>query len=169
MDRFNAMQAFARVVESGSFTKAAHTLRMSRTTVTLLVQQLEARLRVKLLHRTTRKLSLTDVGEAYLRHCQAVRESAQAAADAVAQVQTEPRGTLRVSCPVILGVCDQPLLPCPETVEAVQQRTLDAQGRFTGGRNFNSTPAFTFTGDEISCGSVIVYQFTDTTATAFAL
>lgn len=76
---------------------------------------------------------------------------------------------LRVSCPVILGVCDQPLLPCPETVEAVQQRTLDAQGRFTGGRNFNSTPAFTFTGDEISCGSVIVYQFTDTTATAFAL
>ena len=47
MDRFDALQAFARVVESGSFTKAAHTLHMSRTTVTQLVQQLEARLRVK--------------------------------------------------------------------------------------------------------------------------
>ncbi len=44
MDRFDALQAFARVVESGSFTRAAHTLHMSRTTVTLLVQQLEARL-----------------------------------------------------------------------------------------------------------------------------
>jgi len=58
---------------------------------------------VRLLHRTTRKLSLTDVGEAFLRHCQAVRESAQAAADTVAQVQTEPRGTLRVSCPVTIA------------------------------------------------------------------
>ena len=50
MDRFDALQAFARVVESGSFTKAALTLHLSRTTVTQLVQQLEARLRVKLLH-----------------------------------------------------------------------------------------------------------------------
>ena len=58
---------------------------------------------MRLLQRTTRKLSLTEVGEAYLRHCQAIRESAQAAADAVAQVQTEPRGTVRVSCPVTLA------------------------------------------------------------------
>ncbi len=55
MDRFDALQAFARVVEAGSFTKAAQTLHMSKTTVTQLVQQLEARLRVKLLHRTTRQ------------------------------------------------------------------------------------------------------------------
>ena len=48
MDRFDAMQAFARVVEAGSFTKAAETLHMSKTTVTQLVQQLEARLRVKM-------------------------------------------------------------------------------------------------------------------------
>ena len=54
MDRFDAMQAFARVVEAGSFTKAAETLHMSKTSVTQLVQQLEARLRVKLLNRTTR-------------------------------------------------------------------------------------------------------------------
>ena len=59
MDRFDALQAFARVVESGSFTTAALTLHLSRTTVTQLVQQLEARLRVKLLHRTTRRVPVS--------------------------------------------------------------------------------------------------------------
>jgi DNA-binding transcriptional LysR family regulator len=54
MDRFDALRVFARVVEASSFTKAAQTLHMSKTTVTQLVQQLEARLRVKLLSRTTR-------------------------------------------------------------------------------------------------------------------
>lgn len=53
MDRFDAMQAFARGGEAGSFTKAAETLHISRTSVTQLVQQPEARLRVKLLNRTT--------------------------------------------------------------------------------------------------------------------
>ena len=65
MDRFDAMQAFARVVEAGSFTKAAETLHMSKTSVTQLVQQLEARLRVKLLNRTTRKVNVTADGAAY--------------------------------------------------------------------------------------------------------
>src|SRR6187549_2621276 len=65
MDRFDAMQAFARVVEAGSFTRAAQTLHMSRTTVTQLVQQLEARLRVRLLNRTTRKVHLTADGAIY--------------------------------------------------------------------------------------------------------
>ncbi len=65
MDRFDAMRAFARVVEAGSFTKAAQTLHMSKTTVTQLIQQLEARLRVKLLHRTTRKLGVTPDGAVY--------------------------------------------------------------------------------------------------------
>ena len=56
MDRFDAMQAFARVVEAGSFTKAADTLQVSKATVTQLVRQLETRLRVKLLNRTTRQV-----------------------------------------------------------------------------------------------------------------
>ncbi len=64
MDRFDAMQAFARVVETGSFTKAAQTLHLSKTTVTHLVQQLEARLRVRLLNRTTRKVNVTPDGAA---------------------------------------------------------------------------------------------------------
>jgi DNA-binding transcriptional LysR family regulator len=65
MDRFDALQAFVRVVEAGSFTKAALTLDLSKTTVTQLVQQLEARLQVKLLHRTTRQVTVTTEGAAY--------------------------------------------------------------------------------------------------------
>ena len=67
MDRFEAMRAFARVVETGSFTRAAHTLQISRTTVTQLVQQLEAHLRLRLLNRTTRRVSVTADGAAYPR------------------------------------------------------------------------------------------------------
>ena len=62
MDRIDAMQAFVRVVETGSFTQAADTLQSSKTRVTQLVQQLEAHLRVKLLHRTTRKVNVTADG-----------------------------------------------------------------------------------------------------------
>jgi DNA-binding transcriptional LysR family regulator len=58
---------------------------------------------VRLLQRTTRKLSLTEVGEVYHRHCVAMREDAEAAAEAVEQAQTEPRGTIRVACPVTLA------------------------------------------------------------------
>jgi len=68
MDRFHAMQAFARVVETGSFTKAAETLHLSRATVTQLVQQLEAHLRVRLLNRTTRKVNVTPDGATYHEH-----------------------------------------------------------------------------------------------------
>jgi DNA-binding transcriptional LysR family regulator len=65
VDRFDGMRAFVRVVEAGSFTKAARTLDMSRATVTQLIQQLETRLRVKLLHRTTRKVNVTEDGAVY--------------------------------------------------------------------------------------------------------
>ena len=65
MDRFDGMRAFVRVVEAGSFTRAAQNLGMSRTTVTQLVQQLEAHLRIKLLNRTTRKVNVTTDGAAY--------------------------------------------------------------------------------------------------------
>ena len=65
MDRFDAMQAFVRVVEAGSFTRAAETLHMSRASVTQLVQGLEARLRLKLLNRTTRRLNVTADGAVY--------------------------------------------------------------------------------------------------------
>ena len=103
MQDLNDMLYFAEVVERGGFAAAGRALGIPKSRLSRRVSELESQLGVRLLYRTTRKLSLTDVGEAYLRHCQAVRESAQAAADAVAQVQTEPRGTLRVSCPVTIA------------------------------------------------------------------
>ena len=103
MQDLNDMIYFAEVVERGGFAAAGRVLGIPKSRLSRRVSELESQLGVRLLHRTTRKLSLTDVGEAFLRHCQAVRESAQAAADTVAQVQTEPRGTLRVSCPVTIA------------------------------------------------------------------
>ena len=97
------MLYFAEVVERGGFAAAGRALGIPKSRLSRRVSDLETQLGVRLLQRTTRKLSLTEVGEAYLRHCQAMRESAQAAADTVAQVQTTPRGTIRVSCPVTLA------------------------------------------------------------------
>lgn len=99
----NDMIYFAEVAERGGFAAAARALGLPKSRLSRRVAELETQLGVRLLQRTTRKLSLTHVGEAYLHHCQAVRESAQAACDVVAQVQTEPRGTLRVTCPVTLA------------------------------------------------------------------
>ena len=99
----NDLIYFAEVVERGGFAAAGRALGIPKSRLSRRISALEAQLGVRLLQRTTRQLSLTDAGETYLRHCQAVREAAQAAADAVAQVQTEPRGTVRVSCPVTLA------------------------------------------------------------------
>ena len=103
MHDLNDMLYFAEVVERGGFAAAGRALGIPKSRLSRRVSDLETHLGVRLLQRTTRKLSLTEVGEAYLRHCQAMRESAQAAADTVAQVQTAPRGTIRVSCPVTLA------------------------------------------------------------------
>ncbi|SEA85095.1 MULTISPECIES: LysR family transcriptional regulator [Acidovorax] len=103
MQDLNDMLYFAEVVERGGFAAAGRALGIPKSRLSRRVSELETQLGVRLLQRTTRKLSLTEVGEAYLRHCQAMRESAQAAADTVAQVQTTPRGTIRVSCPVTLA------------------------------------------------------------------
>ncbi|MEJ1171315.1 LysR substrate-binding domain-containing protein [Variovorax sp. CCNWLW235] len=99
MDRFDAMQAFARVVEAGSFTKAADTLSMSKTTVTQLVQQLEARLRVKLLNRTTRKLSVTADGAAYYERVVRLLADMDDAETSLSSASALPRGHLRVDVP----------------------------------------------------------------------
>ncbi len=103
MQDLNDMLYFAEVVERGGFAAAGRALGVPKSRLSRRVAGLEARLGVRLLQRTTRKLSLTDVGETYLRHCQALRESALAANDAVAQVHAEPRGTIRVVCPVTLA------------------------------------------------------------------
>jgi DNA-binding transcriptional LysR family regulator len=99
MDRFDAMQAFARVVEAGSFTKAAETLHMSKTSVTQLVQQLEARLRVKLLNRTTRKLNVTPDGAAYYERVVRLLADMDDADTSLSNASASPRGRLRVDVP----------------------------------------------------------------------
>lgn len=103
MDRFDAMQAFARVVEAGSFTRAAETLQLSKTTVTQLVQQLEARLRVRLLHRTTRRLRLTADGAVYYERVLRLLADLEEAEGSLAAASAAPRGRLRVDVPTPLA------------------------------------------------------------------
>lgn len=99
MDRFHAMQAFARVVETGSFTKAAASLHLSRATITQLVQQLEAHLRVQLLHRTTRQVNVTADGAAYYEHVVRLLAELEAIETGLPGAATAPRGSLRVDVP----------------------------------------------------------------------
>ncbi|AKT31097.1 LysR substrate-binding domain-containing protein [Pseudomonas syringae pv. actinidiae] len=99
MDRFDAMQAFARVVETGSFTKAAGTLHMSKTSVTQLVQQLEARLRVRLLNRTTRKVNVTADGAVYYERVVRLLAEMDDAETSLSGAASLPRGRLRVDVP----------------------------------------------------------------------
>src|SRR5512142_91001 len=102
MQDLNDIVYFAEVVERGGFAAAGRALGIPKSKLSRRVAELEARLGVRLLQRTTRKLSLTEAGEIFLRHSVAMREEAGAAEEAVAQVQSEPRGTIRVACPVTL-------------------------------------------------------------------
>lgn len=104
MDRFQEMRVFVAVVDAGSFVRAADALDMSKTAVSRLVNDLEARLGVRLLHRTTRKLSLTPEGEIFLERC---RQLMDGVAEAEAELSThagEAIGQLRVNVPVTFGL-----------------------------------------------------------------
>ena len=95
---------FVRVVELGSFTKAADALEISKAAVSKYVNRLEQRLAARLLHRTTRRLALTEAGQAlYGRSAAALAELGEAEND-VAQLTGKPRGMLRVTAPTYLGV-----------------------------------------------------------------
>ena len=96
MDRLTSLTAFVRVVDSGGFSAAGRRLNMSTTMVSNHVQALEERLCARLLHRTTRKVSLTEVGRAYYdRATQSLADIAQAD-DIAGALQSTPRGTLRI-------------------------------------------------------------------------
>lgn len=112
MQDLNDMLYFTEVVEAGGFAAAARHLGLPKSKLSRRVAELEDRLGVRLLQRTTRKLSLTDVGTLYLRHCSAMRDAALAAQEAVEYIQTEPRGTVRITCPVTLALSTVgPLVP----------------------------------------------------------
>ncbi len=99
----NDLYFFAAVVEHGGFSAAGRALGVPKSRLSKRVAQLEERLGVRLLQRTTRRFVVTDVGERFYAHCRAVLEEAQAAQDAVDELRAEPRGVVRLSCPVSLA------------------------------------------------------------------
>jgi DNA-binding transcriptional LysR family regulator len=96
MDRLTSLTAFVRVVDSGGFSAAGRRLNMSTTTVSNHIQSLEDRLGVRLLNRTTRKVSLTEVGKAYYDRCTQILADLEQADEIAGALQSMPRGTLRI-------------------------------------------------------------------------
>lgn len=103
MDRFQAMMVFARVAEAGGFASAARQLNMSPPSVTRVIATLEESLGTRLLHRTTRSMMLTEVGERYLDDCRRILAELQQAEAAASGSYLAPVGTLTVSAPVLFG------------------------------------------------------------------
>ncbi|TDV16585.1 LysR family transcriptional regulator [Paraburkholderia caballeronis] len=103
MDRLQAMQVFTRVVDTNSFSKAAATLRMTRSSVTTIIQNLEAYLKVRLLNRTTRRISLTPDGAAYYERCTRILADVDDSESAFSAATRVPRGKLKVDMPGTLG------------------------------------------------------------------
>jgi len=104
MDKVRAMQTFVRIVEANSFTKAAESLNLPRASLTATMQNLERHLGAQLLHRTTRRLSLTPEGERYYQHCASILSAIEhAEAEFVGHGARGMRGRLRIDMPGSLG------------------------------------------------------------------
>jgi DNA-binding transcriptional LysR family regulator len=104
MDRLEAMQLFVRVAERGSFAAAAEQLGVARSVVTRQIAALETHLGVKLMARSTRRLTLTTAGAAYLEQCRVILNLVEAAETDVAEHHLTPRGHLRLGLPLIFGL-----------------------------------------------------------------
>lgn len=104
MDRFAAVTAFVKVVEAGSFARAADRLGVSVSSVSRHVAELEAHLHARLLNRTTRRLSLTEAGRAFHERCVQLLADLEEAEEAAGAGAAVPRGTLRLTCGVAFGV-----------------------------------------------------------------
>jgi DNA-binding transcriptional LysR family regulator len=96
MDRLTSLTAFVRVVDSGGFSAAGRRLNMSTTMVSNHIQALEDRLGARLLNRTTRKVSLTEIGKAYYDRCTQILAEIEQADEVAGALQSKPRGTLRI-------------------------------------------------------------------------
>jgi DNA-binding transcriptional LysR family regulator len=103
MDNLTGMAVFARVVDARSFTAAAAALGLSKSAVSKQVARLEDRLGARLLNRTTRRLSLTEVGAAFYERCARILAEVEDAELAVGRLQDAPRGTLRINAPMSFG------------------------------------------------------------------
>ncbi|MEO8524449.1 MAG: LysR family transcriptional regulator [Caldimonas sp.] len=103
MQNLNDMVIFVRVVEASGFTEAARRMGTSKSRVSKTIARLEKELGVRLLNRSTRGLSLTEIGAAFYEHCVRIADEAAQAAELVSQLQSEPRGVLKVTAPVSFG------------------------------------------------------------------
>ncbi|MES2979283.1 MAG: LysR family transcriptional regulator [Pseudomonadota bacterium] len=126
MDKYQEMRVFTAVVDAGSFVGAADSLAMSKAAISRYVSDLEQRLAVRLLHRTTRKLSLTQEGEVFLARCREILASIEASEAELSTRSDSASGLLKVSVPVSFGV--QHLAPLWSEFLATHPRvTLDVQ------------------------------------------
>jgi DNA-binding transcriptional LysR family regulator len=100
MQDLNDMFLFAKVVEHGGYSAAARALKLQTSMLSRRVQQLEERLGVRLLQRTTRAVSVTEIGQAYYRHCAALEAEALAAQDTIDRTRASPQGLIHVACPI---------------------------------------------------------------------
>ena len=109
MDKFTLMQTFVRVAEAGSFTAVAHQMDVPRSMITRQIAGLESQLGVKLMTRSTRSLSLTTAGSAYLEKCRVILNLVDATESSLVHEQSAPRGQIRIGLPLSFGL--QELLP----------------------------------------------------------
>lgn len=103
MDQLQGMRVFAKVAEFGSFARAANDMEMSRAMASSYVAQLEKHLGTRLLHRTTRKVTVSPEGAVYLERCKRILAEIQAADDEMRHARARPQGKLRVDVPVAFG------------------------------------------------------------------
>jgi len=103
MDRLSSLEIFVKVLDTGSFTEAAKVLSVSKSHVSKQIRQLEDRLGVLLINRTTRRVSATDAGQAFYTRCASIIEDLEDAEQAVSQLNRKPAGTLRINGPVSFG------------------------------------------------------------------
>ena len=102
MEDLNSLYFFTQVVEHGGFAPAGRALDMPKSKLSRRIADLEERLGVRLLHRTSRHCSLTEIGQVYYRRCLAMRVEAEGAAEIIERNRSEPRGLVRISCPTTL-------------------------------------------------------------------
>jgi len=103
MDKLQAMAIFARIVETGGVTRAADSLGVPKATATTLIQKLELTLGVRLLNRTTRRVSVTPDGAAYYERCVAILGMVRETEESLGKQHTTPRGRLRVDVPTLMA------------------------------------------------------------------
>lgn len=153
MDRFRTMESFVRVVRAGSFTIAANQLGLSRALVSRHVSDLETRLGVRLLNRSTRSLNLTEEGQSYLEFCEQLFRDVESKERLIVRTRTEAVGTLKMTAPksfgamhlsdaIIAFAATQPRLRVSLILEDVSMRPgeftekgLDLALRITSARN----------------------------------